>query len=108
MRENILNSFLKKLGVNDYSELSELEKSTYKQWEQILNKTVRIEDVAIFLEVKVKNLQKDLHDAIKEGDDRMALHITAKIENYETIILFIKEPLERRKHLERQLLDNLE
>lgn len=102
--KNLLTELLKKLGVEDYSQLTEVEKATYNEWQQILSHEVRIENVAAFLETQVKRLQKELMKAVQEDEDRQALIITAKIENYEAIIMFIKEPLERRKSLEQQLL----
>lgn len=105
--ENLLTKFLKKVGVEDYSELSEVEKATYKEWEAILNKEIRIEDVAKYLETQISRLNKDLRNAVTSGNDREALKMTAKIENYEAIILFIREPLERRKSLEQELLSQL-
>lgn len=102
--KNLLTELLKKLGVEDYSQLTDLEKATYNEWQQILSHEVRIENVAAFLEVQVKRLSKELMKAVLEGEDREALVITAKIENYEAIIMFIKEPTERRKSLEQQLL----
>lgn len=105
--ENILQKWLTKVGVKDYSGLTDLEKETYKQWEKILNKEVRIDDVAKFMQSKVNQLNKDLREALLEGDDRLALFISAKIDNYETLILFIKEPLARKANLERELLGKL-
>lgn len=106
-KENLLLGFLKKIGVQDFSELREEEKNTYREWEKILSHEVRIEDVAKFLERQVKHLNGQLHDAIKEDEDRLALILTAKIENYEAIMVIINEPMERRKSLEQQLLEKL-
>lgn len=103
MAQNLLTELLKKIGVADYSQLTELERQTYQEWEKILSHEVRIDDVAIFLENQVKRLNKDLRTAVLEGEDRQALKITAQIENYDTIITFIKQPLERRRALEQQL-----
>lgn len=104
---DILKKYLEKLGLKDYSELTTAEKEVYKQWEEVLARDVRIEDVAEFLERQVKQLSRDLREAIKEGEDRQAILLTAKIENYETIILFIREPTEAKKRLEKELLENL-
>lgn len=106
--QNLLKKYLDKLGLTDYSELTEVEKSTYKEWEDVLSVEVKIENVATFLERQVQRLQKELIEATKEGEDRRALLLAARIENYETIIIFIKEPQERRKSLERELLNNIE
>jgi len=105
--KNILVEYLKKLGVKDYSELTDLERKTYEEWEKTLSTEVRIEEVAKFLETQVKKLQRVLKEHAKLGEDREALYTVARIENYEAIITFIKEPLERRKSLERELLNNI-
>lgn len=105
--KNLLATYLGKLGLKDYSELSAVEKATYKQWEDVLSKEVRIEDVAKFIQAQKKSLEKKLRDATREGESREALLYTARIDNYEAIITFIKEPLERRKSLERELLNNI-
>lgn len=106
--KNLLAKYLEKLGLQDYSELSTVERQTYEEWERILSHEVRIEDVATFLEKQVARLHRELREATKEGEDRQALFKTARIENYEAIIAIIKEPNERRKELERELLNNLE
>lgn len=105
--ENLLTKYLKKLGVEDYSELTDVERATYEEWQRILSHEVRIDDVAEYLEGQIARLNKELRAAVTEGEDRDALKITAKIENYEAIIMFIKEPLERRKSLEAQLLSQV-
>lgn len=104
---NLLNKYLEKLGVKEYADLTELERATYKEWEAILAKDVRMEDVAEFLEKQLKHLNRELREAVTEGDDRLALKISGRIENYETIVLFIREPLEAKKRLESSLLENL-
>lgn len=105
--DNLLVRLLKKLGVEDYSDLTDIEKATYKQWEEILAKDVKIEDVSKFLDTQIKRLNRELREAVKEGDDRLALNISAKIDNFETIVLFIREPLEAKKRLEESLLETL-
>lgn len=103
----ILEKYLEKLGLKDYSELTTAEREVYRQWEEVLNINIKVEDVATFLEKQVKVLNKRLREAIGEGDDVQTMILSARIENYETIILFIREPIEARKNLEKELLENL-
>lgn len=107
MSENLLTKYLKKLGLSEYRELTELERATFKEWEAVLAKDVRIENVAEFLERQIKRQNRELREAVQDGDQDRALVLSAKIDNYETIVLFIREPLEAKKRLEAQLLENL-
>ena len=68
--KNLLSTYLKRLGLNDYRDLTEMERATYKEWERVLSHEVRIEDVAKFLQGKKKQLQKKLREAVKKGNDR--------------------------------------
>ena len=107
--KDLLAKYLNKLGLSDYRELSQVERATYEEWERVLSKEVRIDDVSKFIKGQVDMLQKELMQAVKEGEDRDALQITAKIENYEAIVSFIDEPEQRRKALFQEIesLSNL-
>jgi hypothetical protein len=106
-KENQLDKLLEKVGVTDVSELSAVEKATFDEWQEALNANVAIEDVAKFMEYQVKRLNKDLRQAVVEGRDRDALRITAKLENYDALVFFIREPLERKKAVSEEILNQL-
>lgn len=106
-KENQLDKLLEKVGVTDISELSPIERATFDEWQKALNAEVNIEDVAKFIEYQVKRLNRELRLAVVEARDREALRITAKLDNYDALVFFIKEPLERKKAVSEEILNQL-
>jgi len=92
-----------KLGIEDYTKLSGDEKKTYDQWEAVLSKELKLDDLRTFLTKQNVVLAKELRDAVEKDEGRKALRIAARIENYEAIVAFIDEPNRSRENLIAQL-----
>lgn len=92
-----------RLGVEDYTKLRADEKQTYDEWEIVLTKELKLDDLKTFLEKQGVVLARELRDAVEKGEDRKALRIAARIENYEVLTAFIAEPNRSRENLIAQL-----
>jgi len=97
---SILQKYLKKIGVDNYSELNAEEKETYKVWEQGLNgKKLTDEDVATFLQVQEdETIVKLINAPLSERDDvflKMKLEMIRKIRGFLFSPEFEKQMLER-------------
>ena len=99
----LLKKWLAKQGIGDYTELSNQEKATYNQWEAILTKELTLDDLKNFLSKQSITLTKELREAVEKGEERRALKIAARLENYEAIVTFIDEPNRSREILVSQL-----
>lgn len=96
-----------KLGVADYTQLSGDEKKTYDGWEAILTKELKLDDLRNFLAKQSVTLGKELREAVEKGEDRRALKIAARMENYEAIVAFLDEPNRSREVLIAQITNLL-
>lgn len=95
----LLGRYLDKQGVADVTQLSEEEKATYEKWQEVLSAEVTLETVVKFLEDQLPKLDKDLREAVKQGEDRKAILITARIENYNDLKAVIAAPDRNREKL---------
>lgn len=105
----LLKKWLAKQGIGNYTELSGDEKRTYDQWEAILTKELTLDDLRNFLAAQIVALSKELREAVEKGEDRRALRIAGRLENYEAIVAFVDEPTRSREALIAQitsLVDN--
>ena len=88
-----------KLNVDGYSDLTEDEKRTHDEWNAILTKEADIPHLVAFLQKQILVLGRDLREAVTKGNDRNALYITARVENYEAIVAILTEPDRNREAL---------
>lgn len=95
----LLRRWLGQLGIEDYTGLKSHEKKTYDQWESVLTKELQLEDLRNFLQKQIPALAKELREAVQAGEDKNALFLSARIENYEAIVAFIDEPDRSRETL---------
>lgn len=95
----LLKRYREKLGVGDYTELTDDEKKTYDQWEAILTKEITLENLREFLGKQQLVLAKELREAVTNGEERKALRISARLDNYEAMAAFIDEPTRSRDNL---------
>ena len=99
----LMRKYLEKLGVSDYTDLSADEKRTYDQWDTVLSRDLTLENLRDFLGKQLVTLSKELREAVGKGEDRLALRIAARLENYEAMAAFIDEPNRTREQLIIQL-----
>lgn len=100
---NILTQFLKWCGVDQYTDLNPEEKQTYNQWSDILGKDLTLADITAFIGEQRSKLLDELKEAVKKGEDRRALQITARIENYEDLDAVIKAP----EHAKQDIVNHI-
>lgn len=99
----LLKQWLEKQGIEDYTQLSEQEKQTYNEWEAILTREASLDDLKAFLQKQVALLSKELRDAVEKGEDRRALRLVARLDNYEAIVDMLDAPHKAREVLIAQI-----
>lgn len=99
----LLSKWLEKLSVQDTTQLTDQEKATYDQWYALMTKELSLDDLKTFLQKQVKQLSKELRDAVEKGEDRRALRLVARLDNYEAIVAMLDEPDKAREVLIAQI-----
>lgn len=99
---NMLEKFLKKLGVNSYDELNSDEKETYKEWEQSLSgRKLTDKDVENFLELELETAVSRLTEVNLSKEDeifrKVEVRFIKKIKN------FLDGPKLEKKFAERAI-----
>lgn len=97
--DDILRDYLTKCGVNDVAELTELERHDFEEWRQVLSAKTSIADIISFVHSEIDILNKELREAVKKDESRSALLITARIENYEALLLVAEAPEKQKQHI---------
>jgi len=93
----LLKQWLANLEIKDYTELSEQEQQTYNEWEKVITKELTLDDLKSFLQKQQVALSKQLREAVVEGEERKALRIAARLDNYEAIVEMLAEPERSRE-----------
>ena len=58
---NLLQKYLKKCYVNDFSELSPEEKETYREWQEVLSgRQITDKDIQEFFDTELEEIQTKL------------------------------------------------
>ena len=61
MINNLLGKYLKKQGVTEFSQLTEEEKQTYREWDEVLSgRKLTDDDVKLFLDTEIEETTKKL------------------------------------------------
>ena len=100
---DIIERYLKKIGIRNPDELTPEEKATLEQWTEIFGKEVDINTIANFLETEIARLHGIIKEAVIEGNDRQALNATSRVQNYEAILGIIRQPEAERERLKARL-----
>lgn len=99
---NLLSKYLKKLGVSEFSQLSEDEKETYRSWDNILSgRKLTDEDVARFLDTELNDVLGKLTDPKTEG--RADVFLKMKLEMITKIKTFLASPQLEKAMLEENI-----
>lgn len=103
---NLLKKYLNKIGVKDYSELTEEEKATYRIWEESLNgRKLTDEDVAAFLDTELEvTLAKLINSRLSDRED---LFLKVKIDFIRKVKVFLQTPEMEKKMLEVNINNQL-
>ena len=99
---NLLEKFLKKVGVTEFSQLTEEEKETYRNWDSILSgRKLTDEEVATFLTTELEEtVQKVIDQKLTTREDiflKMKLDFIRKIQG------FLNVPKVEKKILEQNI-----
>lgn len=99
---NLLEKFLKKVGVTEFSQLTEEEKETYRKWDGILSgRKLTDEEVATFLTTELEEtVQKVIDQKLTSREDiflKMKLDFIRKIQG------FLNVPKVEKKILEQNI-----
>lgn len=95
-----LKQLFAKRKITGYEGLTEMERATYKKWEEVLTKEFRAEDLTRFLEAEIARLRE-----LREGDEKNPRdeYIRGRIQNYKAILAIVSKPEKERKMLELQI-----
>ena len=97
---SILDKYLKKIGVEEFTELSEEEKTTYREWEKSLaGRKITDEDVVRFIkEEENETINKLISKGLSEREDTF---LKMKLEFTKKLITFLSLP-----ELEREMTES--
>lgn len=98
-----ISRYLTKQGIDDFTQLDADEKATYDQWYEVLNADVTLEDVEKFIDSQLVKLANELREAVKNGHDRNAVLLTARLDNYTDLKAIIAAPDKNRGALEAHI-----
>ena len=95
----MLEGYLRKLGVGSYNELTEEEKTTYREYEEILNgRQITDKDVRAFFDMQIEATTKALLST--KLDTREDTFLKMKLEFLRNITSFLDAPLREKEQLQ--------
>lgn len=98
----ILDKYLKKLGLKSYVELSPEEKETYRQWEASLSgRKLTDEEVSIFFKTELENTTVKLIE--KNLNERQDIFLKMKLEFIRSVMNFLDSPARERIMVEKSI-----
>jgi len=99
---SLLSKTLEKFGVKEFSQLTEEEKVTYREWQEILTgKKLTDEDVAEFLQFELSAVQgKLINPNLSQRED---VFLKMKMEMITNIQKFLNAPEVMKRQLETTL-----
>lgn len=102
----ILKDYLKKIGVTEFSQLSDEEKETYRKWEETLSgRKITDEEVADFFETELEDAISKISDMkLGKSED---IFLKMKIEFLRKVKTFLMGPELEKKMLEQNLHNQL-
>lgn len=95
----LIKRYFNRLKVDDFTQLTEEERATYDEWQEILTAEPSVEILSKFITSQVHNLESELRAAVRDGEQRKALFITARLENYNDLQAVIDAPERSREAL---------
>lgn len=102
----ILKDYLKKIGVTEFSQLTEDEKETYRVWEETLSgRQITDEDVKDFFDSELEDAMGQI-SSMKLGK-REDIFLKMKIEFLRKVRIFLLGPELEKKALEQNLHNQL-
>jgi hypothetical protein len=103
---DLLQKYLKKLGVEEFSRLSEEEKETYRKWEETLQgRKITDEEVEAFFDTEIEETTKKLIN--EQYSSREDIFMKMKLEFLGKMKSFLNGPRVEKKMLEQNISRNL-
>lgn len=94
----MLDGFLRKIGVQSYDQLTEEEKTTYREYEQILNgRQITEKEVRAFFNLQLEDTTKKLLST--KLDTREDTFLKMKLEFLRSLTSFLDAPDREREQL---------
>jgi polyphosphate kinase len=95
----MLEGFLRKVGVGSYDQLTEEEKKTYREYEEILNgRRITDEEVRLFFNQQLEQTTEKLLST--KLDNREDTFLKMKLEFLRNITSFLDAPEREKKQLQ--------
>lgn len=101
----LLQNWINKLGGRE--QLDAEEKATYDEYYEVLTRELTIQDIIEFLKNEIYNLHNALRRAVEAGEERKALYISARIENYQTWVDYMEAPEREKEALIEHITSSL-
>ena len=98
----MFKKFLEKLGVKEFSELTEEEKQTYREWDEIISgRKLTDEEVKTFLGGEINEIQvKLINPNLSVRED---LFLKMKLEFIMKLMTFLAKPELEKRALEKHI-----
>lgn len=106
--QGLIKTWLGKLDIKSIDELTIEERQSYDEWNNLLNSELTLEKLAEALRNESELLNVELREATQKGDNRKALFVSARLENYAKIIAYIEEPEREKEALIEHITSLLE
>lgn len=103
---DILKTFLKKRNVDDFSQLTEEEKETYREWDIVLSgRKLTDEDVIKFLDEELAEVQFKIVNP--DQPQRTFVFLQMKLEFINKLKFFLSSPQTEKETLERNIKNQI-
>lgn len=113
MAMDLLNETLKRLGVEDYSSLTDAEKETYRGWLRQMSSDLTVSDIRSHIDNMQRAVMIELADEPEYVYSKMFpfwkrpnpnnIHLKARLKNYLLLASFLATPEQAREALEKNL-----
>lgn len=113
MSMNLLDETLKRLGVEDYSSLTDQEKETYQGWLRQMSADLTASDIRVHIENMQRAVTIELADEPEYIHSKIFpfwkrpnpknVHLKARLKNYLLLASFLATPEQAREALEKNL-----
>lgn len=113
MAMDLLNETLKRLGVEDYSSLTDAEKETYQGWLRQMSSDLTVSDIRSHIDNMQRAVMIELADEPEyvyskifpfwKRPNPKNIHLKARLKNYLLLASFLATPEQAREALEKNL-----
>ena len=97
-----LSKILEEAGIKDFTEMNDLEKKTFEQYQQILSSPdITINDLKKIIPAQIQHLQNQVNDY--DISPLKAIYLKARIKNMQFLEKMIVGPAKEKKRLVHEL-----